>query len=57
MTTQFSSKREKFIIIQNFDLSYSIIVLRNNEWHPIAGPYLNKEEAEIDLRVIECEQE
>ena len=57
MTTQSSSKQEKFIIIQNFDLSYSIIVIQGRIWQPIAGPYLTKEEAEVDLRVLKCEQE
>jgi hypothetical protein len=49
--------QRKLAIIQNFDLSYSIIEIDNKEWHIVAGPYLTKEEAEVDLRNIICEQE
>ena len=54
--TQSSLKPENFIIIQNFDLSYSIIEINEQSWKPIAGPYLTKEEAETDM-VHVCEQE
>jgi len=55
MSTQSSSK-QKYIIIQNFDLSYSIIEISDQSWKPVAGPYLTKEEAQIDM-VHVCEQE
>ena len=55
MTTQSSSKQERFRIIQNFDLSYSIIEIRDKDWCPIAGPYLDEKEAEVDLRNIKNE--
>ena len=44
-------------IIQNFNLSYSIIEIDEQVWKPIAGPYLSKEEAEVDLRNLICERE
>ena len=55
--TQSSSKQKKYLIIQNFSLAYSIIELRERDWVEISGPYLTKEEAEVDLRNIICEQE
>jgi hypothetical protein len=42
--------KRKLEIIQNFDLSYSIIEILHNKWNIVAGPYLNKEEAKVDLR-------
>ena len=48
MSTQSSSK-QKYIIIQNFDLSYSIIEINGQTWKPVAGPYLTKEEAQTDM--------
>lgn len=55
--THSSLKQKKFLIIQNFDLSFSIIKLEDDTWKPIAGPYLSKEEAGVDLRNIICEQQ
>lgn len=55
--TQSSSKPKEFRIIQNFDLSFSIIKIDSQQWEPVAGPYLTKEEAEVDLRNVICEQE
>jgi len=59
MVTQTPSflKHEKFKIIQNFDLSFSIIEISDQTWKPVSGPYLSKEEAEVDLRNIICELE
>ena len=56
-STHSSSKQKKYLIIQNFSLAYSIIELRERDWIEISGPYLTKEEAEVDLRNIICEQE
>ena len=50
MKTQSSLKQENYKIVQNFDYSYSIIVIRDFEWNLVAGPYLTQEEAEVDLR-------
>lgn len=55
--THSSLKQKKYLIIQNFSLAYSIIELRERDWVEISGPYLTKEEAEVDLRNIICEQE
>ena len=57
MKTPSSLKQEKFLIIQNFDLSWSIIELNGEVWKPVSGPYMTKEEAQADLRIIECESE
>ena len=51
-----SSSKQKYIIIQDFNLAYYIIELREKEWIEVAGPYLTKEEAQIDM-VHVCEQE
>ena len=50
-------KHEKFKIIQNFDLTYSIIQIDNTEWRVLFGPYMTAEEAFPDLRNLICEQE
>jgi hypothetical protein len=54
--TPYFLRHEKFKIIQNFDLSYSIIEIDGNDWKPIFGPYMTKEEAYPDLRNLICEQ-
>lgn len=59
MVTQTPSflKHEKFKLIQNFDGSYSIIEIMEDEWKPLFGPYLTPEEAYADLRNIICERQ
>ena len=57
MTTQSSSKQEKFRIIQNFSMSWSIIRIDSEGWSYVSGPYLTESEAIVDLRNIKCEQE
>ena len=54
--TQSSSRPAEFRIIQNFDLSFSIIKIDGQQWEPVAGPYLSREEAQADM-VHVCEQE
>ena len=46
---------KKLAIIQNLNLSFTIIEIDKEQWRPIAGPYLSHEEAEVDLRNIESE--
>ena len=48
---------KKLAIIQNLNLSFTIIEIDQEQWKPIAGPYLSHEEAEVDLRNLICEQE
>ena len=53
--TQSSLKQKVYKIIQDFNLSFTIIEIDEDQWKPIAGPYLTREEAEVDLRNIESE--
>jgi len=55
--TPFFLKHEKFKIIQNFDLTYSIIEIIDDKWIPLFGPYMSPEEAYPDLRNIICERQ
>ena len=47
----------EYRIIQDFNLSFTIIRIDKDQWEPVAGPYLTREEAEVDMRNIICEQE
>ena len=47
----------EYRIVQDFDFSFTIIEINEDQWRPIAGPYLTREEAEVDMRNIICEQE
>jgi len=45
-------------IIPRFNLnttSYDIVLISNDSWKPVSGPYLTKDEALTDLRNIENE--
>ena len=53
MTTQSSSKQEKFHLVQNFNMTWSIIEVKAAmTWEVVAGPYMTKEEALPDFRNI-----
>lgn len=59
LTIQSSSKPEKYQICPSFDGSPSWIIIKiiGMDFSFVSGPYLTKEEAESDLRVLKCEQE
>lgn len=60
MKTQSSLKPERFQLVQNFDGSDSWIIIEivnTMTFNIKCGPYLTKEEAESDLRILKCEQE
>lgn len=59
MTTQSSSKQEKFQICPNFDGSSSWVIIKimGETFKIEAGPYLSKDEALTDLGNLICEQE
>lgn len=59
MSTRFSLRPEKFQLIPALDgtTSWVIIEITGVTFKIAAGPYISKEEAEVDLRILRCEQE
>lgn len=43
----------KLEIIRTFDGSFTIIEIVESKWYEVSGPYLSREEALPDLRILQ----